>query len=156
MPHVHLAAERTIPAPAQAVYALLADYRQGHPSILPPAFSEFTVLAGGTGAGTHIRLKLRLGGRTQETEGFVAEPEPGRVLTETYPPSNMVTTFTVDPEGDGSRLRIESAWESRPGISGFFERLLAPRLLKPIYRDELDLIERWARQRGAHGAPPAS
>jgi hypothetical protein len=156
MPRVHVSAERTIPAPAQTVYDLLADYREGHRSILPPAFSDFTVLEGGTGAGTHIQFTLTLGRRTQVTEGFVAEPEPGRMLTETYPPSNMVTTFTVDPEGDGSHLCIESAWDSRPGIAGFFERLIAPRLLKPLYREELDLIESWARQRGARGSPTAS
>lgn len=156
MPHVHISAERTIPAPAQAVYDLLADYHEGHPSILPSAFSDFTVLEGGTGAGTRIQFTLSLGRRTQVTEGFVAEPEPGRVLTETYPPSNMVTTFTVDPEGDGSRLRIESAWESRPGIAGFFERFIAPRLLKPLYREELDLIAQWARRREDRGTPRGS
>jgi hypothetical protein len=152
---VRIVAERTIPAPAEAVYALLADYRQGHPSVLPPAFSDFTVLDGGTGAGTHIRFKLTLGRRTQETEGFVGEPEPGRVLTETYPPSNMVTTFTVDPDGDGSRLRIESVWESRPGIAGLFERFIAPRLLMPLYRDELDLIVQWALQREIKNSGPS-
>ena len=147
MARVRVSAERTIPAPVEAVYALLADYREGHPSILPHAFSDFAVLEGGRGAGTRIRFKLTLGGRTQETEGTVAEPEPGRVLTETYPRDHSVTTFTVDPEGNASRLRIETAWDSRPGIGGFIERLLAPRLLKPLYRDELDRIEAWARQR---------
>ena len=127
MPRVHISAERIIPAPAQEVYDLLADYHEGHPSILPSAFSDFTVLEGGAGAGTRIQVTLTLGRRTQVTEGFVAEPEPGRVLTETYPPSNMVTTFTVDPEGDGSRLRIESSGESRPGLAGCVERWLAHR-----------------------------
>ena len=155
MPRVHISAERTIPAPAQEVYDLLADYHEGHPSILPPAFSDFTVLEGGTGAGTRIQFTLSLGRRTQVTEGIVAEPEPGRVLTETYPPSNMVTTFTVDPEGDGSRLHIESAWESRPGIAGFLERFIAPRLLKPLYCEELDLIEQWARRRDDRSSPTA-
>ena len=147
MARIRVSAERTIPAPAEAVYALLADYRDGHPSILPPAFSDFAVLEGGSGAGTRIRFKLTLGSRTQETEGIVAEPEPGRVLTETYPRDNSVTTFTVDPEGDASRLRIETTWDSRPGFAGLVERFLAPRLLKPLYRDELDRIEAWARQR---------
>ena len=148
MPRVHTSAERTIPAPADAVYALLADYHEGHPSILPPAFSNFAVLEGGTGAGTRIRFTLTLGGRAQEAEGLVAEPEPGRVLTETYMGNGSVTTFTVDPEGHGSRLRIETSWESRPGLAGFFERMIAPRALQRLYRDELDLIERWARRRG--------
>ena len=48
MARVHVSAERTIPAPAKAVYDLLADYHEGHLSILPPAFSDFTVLEGRT------------------------------------------------------------------------------------------------------------
>ena len=147
MARVRIAAERVIPAPAEAVYALLADYRDGHPNILPPAFSDFAVLEGGKGAGTRIRFRLSLGGRSRETEALVAEPESGRVLTERYPQNDMVTTFTVDPMGDASRLRIETSWESRPGLAGFVERLLAPRLLGRLYREEFDLIERWAQQR---------
>ena len=68
------------------------------------------------------------------------------MLTESYPRDNSVTTFSVGPEGDASRLRIETAWDSRPGIGGFIKRLLAPRMLKPLYRDELDRIEAWARR----------
>ncbi len=144
MAMIRTSAERTIPAPADTLYALLADYRVGHPSILPPAFSDFTVLQGGTGAGTRIRFVLTLGGRAQEAEGHVAEPEPGRVLTETYQSNGSVTRFTVDPSGNESRLRIETDWESKPGIAGFFERQIAPRVLKRLYREELDLIETWA------------
>jgi hypothetical protein len=156
LPLFRVSAERTIPAPAGAVYALLADYREGHPSILPTAFSDFAVLEGGTGAGTRIRFKLTLGGRTQETEGIVAEPEPGRVLTETYPSNDSVTTFTVDPAGGDSRLCIETRWESRSGPAGFLERWIARRLLRGLYREELDLIERWAIQRADRGSLPAS
>ncbi|MGH2616522.1 MAG: SRPBCC family protein [Thermomicrobiales bacterium] len=147
----YASAERIIPAPAAEIYALLADYHHGHPSILPPAFSDFTVLAGGVGAGTRIRFKLTQGGRTREVEGRVAEPEPGRVLTETYAQQDTVTTFTVDPAVGGSRLRIETTWESRGGIAGFVERLLAPRLLARLYADELDRIEQWARKRHEAG-----
>jgi hypothetical protein len=156
MPVSRVSAERTIPASADAVYAMLADYRGGHPSILPPAFSDFVVLEGGMGAGTHIRFTLTLGGRTQETEGIVAEPEPGRVLTETYPSNNSVTTFTVDPAGEDSRLRIETRWYSRSGLAGMLERWIAHRLLQGLYRQELDQIEQWAVQRGDRGVPSAS
>ena len=65
MPLLRVSAERTVPAPAAAVYALLADYRDGHPRILPPAFSDLKVVRGGAGAGTEIRFALRLGGRSK-------------------------------------------------------------------------------------------
>jgi hypothetical protein len=144
MPLLHASAERTVSAPAAAVYALLADYRHGHPRILPPAFSDLTVLRGGTGAGTEIRFAMTLGGRKQVVEASVDEPEPGRVLTETYREKNAVTSFTVDPEGNQSRVRIETSWDASRGLAGLIERLITPRLFRKIYAQELDLIERWA------------
>ena len=144
MTRVQVSAERTIPAPSAEVYALLADYREGHPRILPPAFSDLTVLEGGIGAGTRIRFTLTVGGRQQEIESRVDEPVPGRVLTETYPQKGAVTRFTVDPVGNQSRLRIETSWEPSRGITGLMDRLIAPRLFRKLYTEELDLIERWA------------
>jgi uncharacterized protein YndB with AHSA1/START domain len=76
MTRVHISAERTIPAPAAEVYALLADYRDGHPRILPPAFSNFAVLEGGIGAGTRIRFTLTVGGRPQRSN--LASTNPSR------------------------------------------------------------------------------
>ena len=147
MSRLHVSAERTVPAPAEAVYALLADYRVGHPSILPPSFSDLTVLRGGTGAGTEIRFSLKFAGRNQEIEARVEEPEPGRVLTEAYPDKSAVTSFTVDPAGNQSRVRIETSWEASRGLAGLVERLVAPRLFRKLYGEELDLIERWAIDR---------
>ena len=149
MTRMHASAERKIPAPATAVYALLADYRYGHPRILPPAFSDLTVLQGGTGAGTVVRFALRLAGRKQQVEARVEEPEPGRVLSEIYPEKSAVTRFVVDPVGDESRVRIETSWESSRGLAGVMERLLTPRMFRNLYNQELDRIERWAIDRNA-------
>jgi hypothetical protein len=151
MSRLHVSAERTVPAPAEAVYALLADYRVGHPSILPPSFSDLTVLQGGTGAGTKIRFSLKFAGRNQEIEARVEEPDPGRVLTEAYRAKSAVTSFTVDPAGNQSRVRIETSWEPSRGLAGLIERLMAPRLFRKLYTQELDLIERWAIDQDAKG-----
>jgi hypothetical protein len=153
MPPLRVSAERGIPAPAAAVYALLADCRDGHPRILPPTFSGLKVLQGGTGAGTEIRFALELAGRRQEFEARVDEPEPGRVLSEAYPLKSAVTRFIVDPVGNQSRVRIETSWEPSRGLAGLFERLFAPRLFRKLYAQELDLIERWAIDRGSGRAP---
>jgi hypothetical protein len=149
MARLHASAERIVPAPAAAVYALLADYRDGHPRILPPAFSDLTVLQGGTGAGTVIRFALRLAGRRQVVEARVEEPESGRVLSEAYPDKSAVTKFTVDPVGDRSLVRIETSWEPSRGLAGVIERFVAPRLFRTLYTEELDLIERWAIDPGS-------
>src|SRR5215469_12606880 len=103
------AAEAVVGAPAETVYGYIADMRDHHPHFLPPAFSEFQVESGGIGAGTVTRFKLKAGGRTREYRTKVAEPEPGRVLTESDMNSSSVTTFTVSPQGAASLVRISTS-----------------------------------------------
>ena len=148
MAEARIVVERAIGAPADRVYTYLADYRQHHPRFLPPAFSDFRVEEGGVGAGTVIRFRLTVGGRTLDYHQRVAEPEPGRVLTESNVGDSGVTSFTVTPEGDGCHLRIETVWHPS-GVAGFFERLLAPRMLRPLYNDELARIDQYAREQAA-------
>jgi hypothetical protein len=96
--NVHvISASKTIAAPPQRIYSILADYHEGHPSVLPRQFTSMTVEHGGAGAGTIIQFTMRLLGRTQRFRGFVSEPEPGRVLVETYETTGAVTSFIVDP-----------------------------------------------------------
>src|SRR5215469_2069705 len=85
-------AERTIAAPAAQVYAYIADMEAHHGHFLPPAFLDFQVESGGVGAGTVTSFKVTAGGRTRQYRMTVAEPEPGRVLTETDGTSSLVTT----------------------------------------------------------------
>jgi hypothetical protein len=147
MAQLQVAEERAIAAPADRVYQYIADFREHHHRFLPPAFSDFAVEQGGVGAGTIIRFKLTAGGRTREARSQVAEPEPGRVLTESDLNSSLVTTFTVTPEGAGCRVRIETTWQGAGGIGGFFERLFAPRVLRRLYADELACLDAYARER---------
>ena len=81
-----VSAEAMVDAPADRVYLYLADMRDHHPRFLPPAFSDFQVESGGVGAGTVTRFKITAGGRTRDYRMKVAEPEPGRVLTESDAP----------------------------------------------------------------------
>jgi Polyketide cyclase / dehydrase and lipid transport len=139
-------AEGPVDAPADTVYSYLADMRDHHPRFLPPSFSDFHVESGGVGAGTVTRFKLTAGGRTREYRMQVAEPEPGRVLTESDMNSSAVTTFTVSPQGDTSLVRISTAWDGAGGVGGFFERMFAPRVLRSIYADELKRLDAYARE----------
>ena len=143
---IRVMAERLIAAPAEHVYRYIADFRQHHPRFLPPAFSDYHVEQGGVGAGTIVSFRLTAGRRSRTYRSQIAEPEPGRVLTESDTKSSAVTTFTVTPEGDQSRVRIETTWQGAGGIGGFFERLFAPRVLRPLYVDELDRLDRYARE----------
>jgi len=143
---IHVSAQQTIEAPAGVVYGYIADMRGHHPNFLPPAFTDFEVESGGVGAGTVTRFKLNAGGRAREYRMQVAEPDPGRVLTESDTDSSLVTTFTVDPAGDRSTVRISTTWEGAGGIGGFFERTFAPRVLRRLYADELERLNQYAGQ----------
>jgi uncharacterized protein YndB with AHSA1/START domain len=141
-----VSAEGTVDAPVETVYGYIADMREHHPRFLPPAFSDFRVESGGVGAGTVTTFKVTAGGRTREYRNVVAEPEPGRVLTESDTGSSAVTTFTVSPRGTSSLVRISTAWDGAGGIGGFFERTFAPRVLRGIYADELKRLDAYARE----------
>jgi hypothetical protein len=137
--------ESSVSAPADKVYNYLADMRLHHPKFLPSAFSNFEVETGGVGAGTIIRYQMRAGGRSRSVRAEVAEPEPGRTLTESEIGSSAVTTFTVTPTGSSSTVRISSEWTGARGIGGFFERLFAPRVLRRLFGDELRRLDAYAR-----------
>lgn len=145
MPEVRASAERTIDAPAERVYGYIRDYREHHPRILPPAFSALRIEEGGLSAGTVFRVAITAAGRTRRYHPRVAEPEPGRVLTESDLDSSLVTTFTVVPEGQRCRVRIESRWQGARGIGGFFERLFAPLAAGRLFATELKRLDQYVR-----------
>jgi len=146
MSQIQVAAEREINAPAERVYRIFSDYRQHHPNILPPQFHDLKIEQGGVGAGTVFSFKMTVAGRTRDGRMAVSELEPGRVLAERDTSSSLVTTFTVTPLGDQSRVRIETVWDGAGGVGGLFERLFAPRLLRGIYREELERVDTYAQQ----------
>jgi uncharacterized protein YndB with AHSA1/START domain len=146
MARIHISAERVVEAPAETVYSYIADMREHHPRFLPPAFSDFRVESGGLGAGTVSRFKVTAGGRTREYQMKVAEPEPGRVLTESDTNSSLVTTYTISPRDGASLVQISTTWDGAHGVGGFFERMFAPRVMRGIYTDELSRLDAYARE----------
>jgi uncharacterized protein YndB with AHSA1/START domain len=148
---IRVSAEREVDAPPATVYGYIADHREHHPHFLPPAFSDFQVESGGVGAGTVTRFKVTAGGRSRDYRMEVAEPEPGRVMTESDINSSLVTTWTVTPQNGVSRVRISTTWDGAGGVGGFFERLFAPRVMRGIYADELERLNNYARERASAG-----
>jgi hypothetical protein len=148
MARIQAAASAAIDAPAGDVYAILADYPGGHHQILPKRyFTDLSVERGGTGAGTVVSTTIRTFGSSRTMRMEVSEPVPGRVLAERDLVSGAVTTFTVEPadDGRGSLVRIVTEWES-PGLRGQIEKLMAPPMLRRIYAEELQNLQRLARQ----------
>jgi hypothetical protein len=138
------AVEREIQAPADVIYHCLADYREHHRpgGFLPPEFSQQEIVRGGFGAGTELHYVITVGGRPRTIRAVVSEPDPGRALLESAP--GVATSMTVEPTRDGTRVRFETELDE-PGLSGLMSRLFAARLLAPVYRDELVLLEEYAR-----------
>ena len=140
-------ASATIPARRERVYSLLANYNDGHPRILPSQFSSLVVEQGGIGAGTIIRFEMNLFGRKQLFRAAISEPEPGRVLMESYLDDNgAITTFTIDPDSApaDSRVTISTELPVRAGFLGKIERVLSTLMLRPIYKKELENLARVA------------
>jgi len=142
-----VSASAIIPARRERVYSLLTNYRDGHPRFLPKRFSGLVVEEGGIGSGTVIRFQMTLLGKTQNFRAAITEPEPGRVLAETYlDPAGTITTFTVDAgtAPADSSVTISTELPVRSGIQGSIEKVFATLLLRPIYRRELENLARVA------------
>ena len=138
-----------VPAAPSRVYALIADYHNGHPHILPKEFSELVVEKGGVGRGTIIRFRMSVFGRKQTFRAAISEPEPGRVLVETDLDANgAVTTFIVDPDSatGHSRVTITTELAVGKGLAGKIAHFFSARLLRPIYVRELGLLAAYVHE----------
>ena len=129
-----------IPSPSQNVYSIIADYKSGHPEILPkPPFVSLTVEKGGIGAGTVLNVKMKVMGKLQAFRTIVTEPEPGRVLVETND-TGYITTFTVDPKNDGKHSYVTFTTEipENSSLLKKIEFLFSKQYLPLVYKKELE------------------
>ena len=135
---------------AAVAYGLIADYNGGHQRILPEKyFGNLRATKGGYGDGTEIAFEMYPFGMkraAQQARARVTEPEPGRVLVETDLDRGVVTTFTVDPTGPTSaRVEFVTTVPSKRGILGAIERVVTTRFLSTVYDEELEQLDRVAR-----------
>jgi hypothetical protein len=141
------------------VYRLIADYRNGHPRIVPPKyFSNLIVEEGGYGEGTRFRIDMTVLGKTQRMRAVVTEPQPGRLLVERDVDRGLVTAFEVVPAAASAcTVTFTTDVPDKGGVGGAIERFLTKRLLPKIYREELALLEDVAARepRNVSAAPAA-
>ena len=76
----------------------------------------------------------------------VAEPDPGRVLTESGTGSSLVTTTTVSSQGGASLVQISATWDGEGRIGGLFVRMFAPKVMRVIYADDAGGMAKRRRQ----------
>jgi len=150
MRRAHAEASALIDAPAAEIYAVLTDYGNAHPHILPkPYFTKLAVEQGGIGAGTIIRTHMRVFVTERIVRQRVSEPEPGRVLVEQDMDADLATTFTVTPVADGqqAQVTITTDWAAKAGIMGWIEQTLTRRMLQSIYIKELRQLADYVKRR---------
>jgi uncharacterized protein YndB with AHSA1/START domain len=153
----HITASRRIEAPPATVYSLIADYHDGHRRIVSPkAFRWLAVDKGGIGAGTEIRFGMRVFGSMRTARGIVSEPQPGRVLVESYPETGDVTTFSVEPAAaaGASSVTIATDLHVGEGVAGRLQGFMAERFLRPLYLEELQRLADLAEGRVRHEPVP--
>ena len=146
-----VSASRLIAAPARKVYDIIADYRNGHPRILPkPYFLSLNVEKGGYGAGTVINFQMQLMGRIQSFHASITEPEPAHTLVETDSNTGAITTFTVEPrlKGEEAFVTIATTTTVLDGLPGKIQGWFTTRLLHPIYEKELAQLAAVAAEQG--------
>jgi hypothetical protein len=142
-----ISASKFMPAPAERVYEIIADYECEHALILPrPPFVSMSVTRGGRGAGTEFDLVMRVMGKTENYHGVVSEPAAGRVIEERYVGTSTVTRFTVEPRNldRGAKVSITTDLVLRAGLLGVVQRWFATRLLRSVYLRELQQLARIA------------
>jgi len=137
MGQVRAVTQRSIAATAAQVLDALGDYKAVRPQVLPAQYTDYTLVEGGSGAGTIASWRLHATEkRVRDVRATVTAPAPG-TLVETDANSSLVITWTVEPEGaDASRATVEAVWTGATGIGGFFERTFAPKGMNRIH-DEL-------------------
>jgi hypothetical protein len=139
-----------VKATTAQVHAVIADYRNGHPNILPKKyFSNLEVERGGFGAGTIIRFQMHAFGRTHDIRSSVMEPIVGRILVEADLSRGHVSTFTMQPMTNGRHayVTISTELKTRGGLIGKLERLLATRYLQRVYDEELRLLAQFVERK---------
>lgn len=154
MSTLYITASAVIDAQPDEVYAVLADYRTGHPAILPKGyFSDLQVESGGYGEGTVIRFRLKLFGVENTARQVVSEPAPGQVLVEANTDRPLKTTFTVTPHDNGrqAEVNITTEYEAK-GIQGLIERIVLPPVLRGIYVQELQQLAEYLKSKHAIAA----
>jgi hypothetical protein len=157
MSGVNVVATRIIAAPADVVYELIADYRTGHPSILPQRYFENLIVEeGGRGAGTRIRFTMKLLGTRRISRANVTEPDPGRLLVETDVETGTTTKFIVARLDQGrTSVTFDTLYPTASGVRGWLESWLVRRYLIKVYDVELRQLERRALEQAAtHSSHP--
>jgi uncharacterized protein YndB with AHSA1/START domain len=147
---IEVVAERTVPAPPETVWPLVAD-----PEQLPRwfGFAERVEVLEGEGAGQRRRQHGHWGSKPSEVDQELTAFDPPRRLAWRHlaerlngkpaPRFAASTDFTIDliPEDGGTRVRLSSAQVPASRLRGLVMRAFGRRELEGTLRKSLDALE---------------
>lgn len=136
MAEVAAAAELVVQAPVDTVRAAISDLA-GRARWLPPEYSD--VRAEGDGV---LAYRLTVGRRVRDYR--LAVTTAAACVTEQDQDSSLVNLWELTPEGQRTRVRLETRWQGAGGVGGFFERTFAPKVLSGLHERTLErLADKW-------------
>lgn len=139
-----------IKADPELIYRVLSDYQNEHPHILPkPYFVSAEVEQGGVGAGTIVRVQMKVMGMMNHLRLFVTEPIPGREIHEEDLVAGIKTIFKLEsyPDHVYCQVSIQTIWQRKNGMRGLIEQLLVPPIVRPIYTKELEILKTYCEEK---------
>ncbi|MFC9965370.1 MULTISPECIES: SRPBCC family protein [Nocardia] len=141
MGQVSASSSIVVAADPQRTLEAIGDYETVRPRILSSHYRDYKVIEGGKGAGTVVEWTLQATEkRVRNVRASVTVADS--ILTERDANSSMVNTWTVTPEGTGSRVTVRTTWKGAGGIGGIFEGIFAPLGLKKIQAELLENLKR--------------
>ncbi|MCA2209182.1 SRPBCC family protein [Nocardia rosealba] len=141
MGQVSASSSIVVAADPQRTLEAIGDYETVRPRILSSHYRDYKVIEGGKGAGTVVEWTLQATEkRVRNVRASVTVADS--ILTERDANSTMVNTWTVTPEGTGSRVTVRTTWKGAGGIAGIFEGIFAPLGLKKIQAELLENLKR--------------
>ncbi len=109
----------SIAKPVEQVFAYLTDVQ--NQKALNPMITE-VVTDGKMGVGSRYKIKMNVMGRPFESENEIVALEPNKtyaVKTLAAPPASPVTnTYTLEPDGAGTKLHLAMDAVVMPGTEG--------------------------------------
>lgn len=148
MTYIVSSASAIIPATAETVYKILADYQEAHPAILPkPYFAELELEYGGIGLDTEFRLEMNVFGNKQYFRMRVIEAIPYSKIVEYDELEDVRTTFDIQEKEGGTacEVGITTLTPRYVGLSGWLESVFTPIISRMIFNKQLKLLSAYAQ-----------
>ena len=118
----HIRGEFRIEAPVEHVWTFLCDTSRWHDWMPRGEFSEFS--GPYDQVGTTYRWKMKMMGLEMEGTGKVLEVEPLKLIHEHTDEGRQDVYYRFEPEGDATRMIVESDFEIPGNLPGFLKNLM--------------------------------